>query len=253
MLWIEPALPAFEANNDSNRQNTQVDEVRESPYGLDGSGVTVMVYDGGYADASHPDFGGRLTVRDSSGQSSHATHVSGTIGGDGANSGGVNAGMAPGVEIQSYGFEQEGGLSEGFLYTDPGDLEADYSDAILNYGAVVANNSIGTNTAPNGFPCDWTGNYGGHQQLDRRRSSGAISVATSASSGQTATNGRQIVAGSSLTRPHHQRARRTTSRWVRQIPTMTPSLRSPVGARVTTAVSSQTSPRRAVRAMATTE
>lgn len=160
VLWIEPALPAFEANNDSNRQNTQVDEVRESPYGLDGSGVTVMVYDGGYADASHPDFGGRLTVRDSSGQSSHATHVSGTIGGDGANSGGVNAGMAPGVEIQSYGFEQEGGLSEGFLYTDPGDLEADYSDAILNYGAVVANNSIGTNTAPNGFPCDWTGNYG---------------------------------------------------------------------------------------------
>lgn len=160
VLWIEPALPAFETNNDSNRQNTQVDEVRESPYGLDGSGVTVMVYDGGFADASHPDFGGRLIVRDQSGQSSHATHVSGTIGGDGANSGGVNAGMAPGVEIESYGFEQEGGLSEGFLYTDPGDLEQDYSDAILNYGAVVANNSIGTNTAPNGFPCDWTGNYG---------------------------------------------------------------------------------------------
>ena len=160
VLWVEPALPAFDVNNDSNRQNTQVDEVRESPYGLDGSGVTVMVYDGGFADASHPDFGGRLTVRDSSGQSSHATHVSGTIGGDGTNSGGTHAGMAPGVEIQSYGFEQEGGLSEGFLYTDPGDLEQDYSDAILNHGAVVANNSIGTNTAPNGFPCDWTGNYG---------------------------------------------------------------------------------------------
>ena len=160
VLWIEPALPIFEVNNDSNRENTQVDEVRESPYGLDGTGVTVMVYDGGYADASHPDFGGRLTIRDSSGQSSHATHVSGTIGGDGTNSGGTHAGMAPGVSVQSYGFEQEGGLSEGFLYTDPGDLEQDYSDAILNHGAVVANNSIGTNTAPNGFPCDWTGNYG---------------------------------------------------------------------------------------------
>ncbi|MCP4835871.1 MAG: hypothetical protein GY895_14045, partial [Phycisphaera sp.] len=130
-LWIEPALPPLETNNDSNRANTQVDEVREAPYGLDGSGVTVMVYDGGFADASHPDFGGRLTVRDSSGQSSHATHVSGTVGGDGANSGGLNAGMAPGVTIESYGFEQEGGLSEGFLYTDPGDLEADYGDAIL--------------------------------------------------------------------------------------------------------------------------
>ena len=159
-LWIEPALPPLETNNESNRMNTQVDEVREAPYGLDGSGVTVMVYDGGFADASHPDFGGRLTVRDSSGQSSHATHVSGTVGGDGSNSGGTNAGMAPGVTIESYGFEQEGGLSEGFLYTDPGDLEADYADAILNHGAVVANNSIGTNTAPNGFPCEWTGDYG---------------------------------------------------------------------------------------------
>jgi hypothetical protein len=68
--------------------------------------------------------------------------------------------MAPAASIESYGFEQEGGLSEGFLYTDPGDLELDYTDAIMNQGAVLANNSIGTNTAPNGFPCDWTGNYG---------------------------------------------------------------------------------------------
>ena len=159
-FWIEPALPPLSTNNDSNRVNTQVDEVHEAPYGLDGDGVVVMVYDGGYADASHPDFSGRLTVRDSSGQSTHGTHVSGTVGGDGANSGGANKGMAPAVTIESYGFEQEGGLSEGFLYTDPGDIEADYSDAINNWGAVVANNSIGTNTAPNGFPCEWTGDYG---------------------------------------------------------------------------------------------
>ncbi len=159
-VWVEPALPPLSTNNASNRVNTQVDQVRESPYGLDGTGVTVMVYDGGYADASHPDFGGRLTVRDSSGQSTHGTHVCGTVGGDGTNSGGQHEGMAPAVTIQSYGFEQEGGLSEGFLYTDPGDIEQDYSDAINNWGAVVANNSIGTNTAPNGFPCEWTGDYG---------------------------------------------------------------------------------------------
>lgn len=159
-MWIEPALPPLSTNNDSNRTNTQVDTVRQAPYGLDGSGVTVMVYDGGAADPSHPDFGGRLTVRDSSGQSTHGTHVSGTVGGSGLNSGGQHEGMAPGVTIESYGFEQEGGLSEGFLYTDPGDLEADYTDAINNWGAVIANNSIGTNTAPNGFPCEWTGDYG---------------------------------------------------------------------------------------------
>lgn len=159
-MWIEPALPPLSTNNASNRVNTQVDTVRQSPYGLDGSGVTVMVYDGGFADSSHPDFSNRLTVRDSSGQSTHGTHVCGTVGGDGTNSGGLHEGMAPGVIIQSYGFEQPGGLSEGFLYTDPGDIEQDYADAINNWGAVVANNSIGTNTAPNGFPCEWTGDYG---------------------------------------------------------------------------------------------
>ena len=160
VFWIEAALPQLSDMNDSNRVVAQVNEVQESPYNLDGTGVVAMVYDGGFADSSHPDFGGRLSVKDSSGQSSHATHVSGTIGGDGANSGGSYRGMAPNATIVSYGFEQEGGLSEGFLYTDPGDLAADYSDAINNWGAVIANNSIGTNTAPNGFPCEWTGDYG---------------------------------------------------------------------------------------------
>ena len=159
-IWVEPALPALETSNDSNRSNTQVDVVHEAPYGLDGDGVVVMVYDGGYADAGHGDFGGRLTVRDSSGQSTHGTHVCGTVGGDGSASGGTHKGMAPASTIESYGFEQPGGLSEGFLYTDPGDIEQDYADAINNWGAVVANNSIGTNTAPNGFPCEWTGDYG---------------------------------------------------------------------------------------------
>ena len=160
VLWIEPALPAFSTRNDSNRANTGVEAVWASPYDLSGDGVVAMVYDGGTADAGHPDFSGRLSTHDSSGTSSHATHVSGTVGGDGTNSGGLHAGMAPGCTIVSYGFEQEGGLSEGFLYTDPGDIETDYTDAILNHGAVVANNSIGTNTAPNGFPCEWTGDYG---------------------------------------------------------------------------------------------
>ena len=160
VLYLEPALPKFSELNNSNRVVTQADAAQTFPYNLDGDGVTVMVYDGGYGWSGHPDFGGRHTTRDSSGQSNHATHVAGTIGGDGTDSGGQYRGMAPAVTIESYGFEQEGGLSEGFLYTDPGDLEQDYSEAINSYGAVLANNSIGTNTAPNGFPCEWTGDYG---------------------------------------------------------------------------------------------
>jgi len=159
--WIEWPLPPMAELNDSNRALTQADTVQAAPYGLDGEGVSVLVYDGGYAYSGHPDFGGRLTVRDSSGQSSHATHVAGTVGGDGtASSGQKYRGMAPAVTIESYGFEQEGGLQQGFLYTDPGDIEDDYSEAILEYGVDVSNNSIGTNTAPNGYPCEWEGNYG---------------------------------------------------------------------------------------------
>jgi hypothetical protein len=158
VLWIEPPLPLFDELNNSNRVITQADQVQGAPYGLDGTGVSVMVYDGGYASASHNDFGGRLTVRDSAGLSDHATHVSGTIGGDGTQSGGTYRGMAPNVTIESYGFEWgSGGI---FLYSNPGDLEDDYDEAINVYGAVISNNSIGTNTSVNGFPCEITGDYG---------------------------------------------------------------------------------------------
>jgi len=144
--------------NDSNRSRVQADPAQASPYSLDGGGVTVLVYDGGVARESHVDFGGRLTAHDSSALSDHATHVSGTIGGSGSASGGTFRGMAPGVDIESYGFEYDG--SSTFLYTNPGDLESDYGQAIGSFGVDVANNSIGTNTETNGFPCNIQGDYG---------------------------------------------------------------------------------------------
>ncbi|HPO16632.1 MAG TPA: S8 family serine peptidase [Candidatus Hydrogenedentes bacterium] len=156
--WVEPPLPPMEPNNNSNRVITQVDTVNETPYDLDGSGVIVLVYDGATALSTHVDFGGRLTVRDGSGVADHATHVAGTIGGSGLASGGTYRGMAPGVTMESYGFEYDG--SGSFLYSNPGDLETDYTQAINTYGAMVSNDSIGTNVAWNGFPCEWEGDYG---------------------------------------------------------------------------------------------
>lgn len=156
--WIEPPIPAFNELNDSNRVITQVNTVNNAPYSLDGSGVTVFVYDGGTIRATHNDFSGRATNIDSDGVSFHATHVAGTIGGDGSvNSN--NRGMAPGVTLLGAGFEVAGGLQPGFLYTDPGDLESDYSLA-LSMGADISNNSIGSNVAPNGYDCAWEGDYG---------------------------------------------------------------------------------------------
>lgn len=156
--WIEPALPRMDVVNDNCRILTQADLVQAAPYGLDGTGVNVLLYDGGTAWPDHPDFGGRVVVRDASGLSSHATHVAGTVGGNGKASDGQYRGVAPGVAIQSYGFEYDG--AGVFLYSNPGDIEADYREAVQAYGAEIANNSIGANVARNGFPCELEGSYG---------------------------------------------------------------------------------------------
>ncbi|MFC0602921.1 S8 family serine peptidase [Winogradskyella pulchriflava] len=85
---------------------------------LDGSGVTVGVWDGGPAQASHPEFanstdtGSRVTIidnaivdGDSGSFSFHATHVSGTIGAKGVSASAL--GMAPNVNIKSYNWSND--------------------------------------------------------------------------------------------------------------------------------------------------
>jgi hypothetical protein len=155
--WIEPALPRLSTCNAENRAITGADIVQAAPYSLTGAGVTVLIYDAGTARATHVDFGGRLTSLDGSGLQTHSTHVAATVGGNGAASGGVNRGMAPGVTLLSYGFEYDG--SGTFLYTNPGDIEDDYTAAI-GLGADISNDSIGTNTETNFFPCSIQGDYG---------------------------------------------------------------------------------------------
>lgn len=156
--WIEPPLPRMAELNAENRTITGANIVQAAPYSLTGAGVTVLVYDGGTGFSGHVDFGGRHSNGDSASLSEHATHVAGTVGGSGSASAGNQRGMAPGVLIKGYGFQYDG--SGTFLYTNPGDLEADYNQAINTHGADISNNSIGTNTETNGFPCAIQGDYG---------------------------------------------------------------------------------------------
>lgn len=159
--WVETPLPALGTFNAENRVLIQANTAQSAPYSLDGSGVTALVYDGGGVDDGHSDFGGRAVKRDGSSDNFHATHVAGTIAGDGAASGGTQRGMAPGARIESYGLDTSGSDPNGtlFLYNDPGLFEAEYFEAIDSFNADISNNSIGTNVAPNGFPCSLEGDY----------------------------------------------------------------------------------------------
>lgn len=157
--WIEPPLPAWSEHNDANRAATGVATVQAAPYGLSGNGVVVMIYDSGRPSGSHADFEGRLTSQDIHlSVAAHATHVAGIIGGAGVQSGGQFRGMAPAVLMHAYGYERPAvGIA---LYSNPGDLEEDYADALLLHSAVLANNSVGTQVSGGGLPCSLLGDYG---------------------------------------------------------------------------------------------
>ncbi len=102
VMWIEVLPPPLTEMNDVARAVVGANTVQSPPYNLDGSGITVCVYDGGMVDGAHLDFAGRLTVVEGGATANHATHVAGSVGGDGANSSGQYRGMAPGCVLLSY-------------------------------------------------------------------------------------------------------------------------------------------------------
>ncbi len=163
--WIEAAEPALREANDGIRQQIGVNTVQAAPYNLNGSGVDILIYDGGIVTATHADFSGRITVPDAASLSDHSTHVAGTAAGSGslsASAGGTALqwrGMAPGADIISYAYEWN--LQGMLFYNNPGDIEADWAAAQNTYGADVGNASLGSNIYAN-YPlsCTLMGNYG---------------------------------------------------------------------------------------------
>ena len=70
------------------------------PYNVNGAGLIVGIWDGGAVRTTHQEFDGRVVVMDGAGNSSHSTHVGGTIGAAGVVANAL--GMAPSVLIDSY-------------------------------------------------------------------------------------------------------------------------------------------------------
>lgn len=130
-----PSLPRTE--NSVSAIVSHVDEVQAAPYGLSGEGVNVSLFELAAAQASHVEFGGRLTVNaigGSASDKSHATHVAGTIGAAGVV---ANAkGMAPKAHIYQFCLEVPGNECEG-EWLDIKD------QALAPLGITVDNNSWG--------------------------------------------------------------------------------------------------------------
>ena len=168
--YVDAVELPLEEHNDGARVAANVTPLAQAPYNLTGTGVTVLVYDSGMVDLSHPDFGARVIETDGDATETtraHSTHVAGTVGGDGSNSNGTDsagnpnggtagqwAGMAPAVNIRSFGSSG----STDVLYDSSGDLNVDFTTAISN-GIDLATMSLGNNVVPNGFPCGQLGDY----------------------------------------------------------------------------------------------
>ncbi|MBD3404225.1 S8 family serine peptidase [candidate division GN15 bacterium] len=132
VAWIEQAYPYPEEHNDGARTNTGAEVLQGSPWNLTGAGVVVSEWDGGSVDDLHPDLLGRVQKMDFSSNSTHATHVAGTVMGNGASSGGTYAGMAPGASLKAY-----------LWWGSGSEAQNEYSTVINNYNARVGTNSWG--------------------------------------------------------------------------------------------------------------
>ncbi len=174
--WLEPPLPPLRPASCWARAVMGTRTVEEPPYNLSGDGIVVLLYEVGGVDIGHPDFGGRVTQRDPCEPDWHSTAICGAIAGNGTLSRDPNVfmpafwdfyqvptpfiyGMAPGATVEAYVCDFDSGCPEGGLYTNPGDLEDDYTDGI-DRGAVIANNSVCSCVSSYYLSCEWLGNYG---------------------------------------------------------------------------------------------
>lgn len=124
---IENGKPLYRITHNKNAGiSSAANLVWSSPYGLDGAGISVGVWDGGEVLTTHQEFGGRVTYMPNQTEPVHfhATHVGGTIAAAGINSGAK--GMAPAATIKSYDWDDDFGEMAAAAATAPGQASGLY-------------------------------------------------------------------------------------------------------------------------------
>jgi len=147
---IEEIPPPPRDDNVNAAIFSNIDLIQSAPFNLDGDGVLYGQWESGHAQTSHPDLSPRINVIESgAGETSHGTHVAGTLLGSGA--GDANAlGMAPGANTI-------------FAHSSADDTVTEQVDAVDNYGIDIANHSWGASVGwpDDGDNEDGFGAYGG--------------------------------------------------------------------------------------------
>lgn len=100
VLLIDGPRRVIQPTNIRAAQLSHVNELAATPYRLTGAGVVVSMWDVGAADATHVEFGGRLTKHSAVGVKDHPTHVAGTIAAAGIRP--ESRGMAPAATLHQF-------------------------------------------------------------------------------------------------------------------------------------------------------
>ena len=135
--WIDVTDKILKMHNDGSRQNIGVDILQALPYNLSGINIVTSQWDGGWADTTHDDLQGRVTIGDSGctetycSTDDHATHVAGTMLGDGSITW-TYRGMAPRATLIGYEW-----------WDDSTELNNEYNAAINTYDVSLSQNSWG--------------------------------------------------------------------------------------------------------------
>jgi hypothetical protein len=147
---IENGVPLVDIENNVNAAiSTAANLIRNTaPYNVNGSNLTVGVWDGAGVRTTHQELAGRVTIMDGAALGDHATHVAGTIAASGVVASAL--GMAPKVRVDSYEW-----TSDTTEMTARGMVTNGQAGRIP-----LSNHSYGSVTGWD--EGDWSGTYGVH-------------------------------------------------------------------------------------------